>query len=338
MRICLHIGTEKTGSTSIQNFLSRFSAYYRERQIAPGFLIEPQFGKNSVPLVIASDPDPGLSLKVHRKSSFRSYRKKLKNLMSDSLNIAEKRGFTKVIFSAEQMSSRLVLPEHIHNLKTLFEPQHQLEIACYLRRQDQMLLGAQAEGIKFGNPDLEVSIPNLDEEMVKYGISYYDHSLMLDRWEKVFGIENMVVAAFQKSELIQANVIADFSQRMLGIEVDQDLLDSMGGDPQFQANKRLSGEALFVLAKLNESPNANPKANREFVKQLDPGTNSALIRPPILLEFYQQFELSNRKVANKYFGRSELFDPPEHFPPYCDYSSHANQVEVLLQFLGKCVK
>jgi hypothetical protein len=200
-----------------------------------------------------------------------------------------------------------------------------------------MLLGAQAEGIKFGNPDLRMELPRLNSENVKYGIVYYDYVKMLGLWEKVFGADNITVAVFQKSQLLEGNVVLDFCERMLGAPPDSAARSYITSNLSLRENKRYSAEALYVLSKLNEIARSDPKTNRELISAVDTRSNSVLIKPSILEGFYKMFATSNREIAQKYLQRNELFDSTDDDFEYFDFENINNQVEALTCFMSKVV-
>ena len=338
MEITLHIGTEKTGTTSIQNFLSGCSDFLLDKNMAPACTLSPDFGKNSSFLVLASDQDPGPSLIRRRNTSFGKYRKEIKRQIRDSITKAERQNVNRIIFSSEHLSSRLVSSDCIHKLKTLFEARHKVQIICYLRRQDQMLLGCQAEGIKYGNPDLNMELPPLNSEEQNYGIIYYDYVKMLGLWEKVFAVKNIKVAAFQQSDLSGGNVVLDFCDRMLGLPPDPVTQNFVSSDLNSKANKRYSAEALYVLSRLNKITGSDPMVNRRLIAEVDQDSNSILIKPSVLQEFYESFAASNSEIARKYLQRNELFDPSVSHYEYLDFENPTRQVETLTHFMSRLTR
>jgi len=333
LKIILHIGTEKTGSTSIQNFLFQKRQWLTEKGIIPACRLASQFGRNNFQLVLAADKESSKGLRQYRPTPFHDYRTNIKSVLRRSIREAESRGVKNLVFSSEHLSSRLINVESLVKLKSLFEREHSFEIVCYLRRQDQMILGAQAESIKSGNTNLKIKNPLNTRDDQRYGIIFYNYEKMLDLWKQVFGLEQLKIAVFQKSELIGGDIVADFCSRFLGITPDFALERTM-----FTANRRLSAQALVVLANLNKIEGADIKANRKIVSQLDDFNNSMLIKPEWLESFYQAFSESNDKVARKYLHRDTLFDPVVNKNTYLDWEVPKNQLDILTRFFSLAIK
>ena len=200
-----------------------------------------------------------------------------------------------------------------------------------------MLLGALAEGIKFGDTNPKVELPSPEEENQKYGWIYYDYSKMLRLWENVFGAHHIRCGVFQPSRLLNGNVVSDFCTRMMKESHDIETEKFISLNQATKANRRHSAEALFVLSKLNGADGVNPKTNRELISKVDTYKKSILIRPSVLDDFYQKFAESNRQVAQKYFLRNDLFDPISPQYEYFDFEEPAKQIECLTDYMSRLV-
>lgn len=338
MEIVLHIGTEKTGTTSIQHFLERHNRLLRSVGVAPACALDGSLPANASFLATASAPDPGPSLLRGRTAPFETYRESIRQRVHQAVVSAERAGLDRVVFSSEHLSSRLVTKPDIERLRGLFGDQHSFSIVCYLRRQDELLLGAQAEGIKFGNPDLELALPDLEADDEKYGRPYYDHEHMLGLWEQVFGDSSLQVGVYAPSLFERGNVVSDFVAHMLELEVppDGELMEALRASAAIRANKRLSAEGLFALATLNSRPGSDPKKNRQLLARLDNGDDTVLVDPDRLAAFLARFDASNRRVARKYLGRDQLFPGPPRPYRYFDFKDPERQLHALIGFLEKC--
>ena len=331
MKVILHIGTEKTGSTAIQNFLHHNRKRLVERGIVPGCAIDPIFGRNNLALALASVDAPGTSIQKFRQAPFTEYRERVKTIIRRMPEVLD--NSSTIVFSAEHLSSQLIHEAEIESLKTLFGPEFEFEIACYLRPQHELLLGAQAEAIKGGRRNnLQFNDPRLSDPDRRYGPIYYNYDQMLILWESVFGLENIVVAPFEKETLDGADVVSDFLTRVLKTDIG---LKRVGCEQP--ANHRLSAEALFVLAKLNERDNENATENLDLVSKLDDGSRSVLIDPKVLQAFLASFDAPNRNVALRYLGRENLFNRKSIEGDYFDLSDHHQIETALIEFFRRMV-
>ena len=330
MRVVLHIGTEKTGSTAIQNFLHHNRKRLAEWGIVPGCAIDPIFGRNNLALALASVEAPGTSVQKFRQAPYTEYRHRVKTIIRRMPEVLD--NSSTIIFSAEHLSSQLIHEAEIESLRALFGPECEIEIACYLRPQHELLLGAQAEAIKGGRSNLQFNDPRLSGPDRRYGPIYYDYDQMLCLWESVFGLENITVVPFEKETLVEADVVSDFLTRILKADIE---LRGVGRvEP---VNRRLSAEALFVLAKLNERDNTNARQNLDLVSKLDDGSCSVLIDPRVLQAFLASFNTSNRNVALRYLGRETLFDRKSIENDYFDLTDHHQIETALIEFFRRMV-
>ena len=330
MRVILHIGTEKTGTTAIQNFLHEDRKRLIERGFNPGCAIDPIFGRNNFALALAATPSPNPGLLKFRKTEFPEYRNKVRSILKKTTT--ETASEKCLVFSAEHLSSQLVSREDILGLKSLFEDGAEFTIVCYIRPQHELLLGAQAESIKAGRSNLRFNDPRGSAPDRRYGIIYYDYDRMLSLWEDVFGLEKMVVVPFEKETLVDADIVSDFAARVLKVEPGP-----IASGAEQTANQRLSAEALFVLAKLNERDGAKTRENLALVSGLDDGRRSVLIDPHVLREFVASFEESNRNVALRYLGREALFDHVSIESEHFDLSDRQRVEDALITFLQRMI-
>lgn len=330
MRVILHIGTEKTGSTSIQNFLYANRTALMNRGVTPACVLDPIFGRNNFALVLAVREHAGEGLIRFRKYPFEEHRRKVFNAIQRWKRSAKCSEV--VVFSSEHMSSRLTTTESIEELRALIGSNAKVRVCCYLRPQDELLLGSHAEGIKAGKTNLQVNDPRRRGAEHAYGIGYFDYQLLLRRWENVFGRENLDVVPLYNPVMHGGDVLLDFVQRNFGLE-------SLDGFQTIRrANRRLSGAALFTLASLNSVPSADPTANLSFVQRYDEAQSGGLIAPDSLKEFFQSFEQSNRAVALRYLGKETLFERERMNYEYHDPNDHDVGIQTLADFLAKAIQ
>jgi hypothetical protein len=208
----LHIGVEKTGSTSIQITLSR----NRPKLAAMGILYPQAFGeKNHVKAYAFASEDEVDELKspfgLDGPAEVDRFREMLKNQLAQE--IAAKRP-RQIIISNEHCSSRLLKKSEIERLAALLH-QHcaSVKVVAYVRRQGDALRSAYSTYIKTGGT--EPFLPPDQEEIVRK----YDYEAILGRWAEVFGAENVEVRVFSRDTLASGDVVADFLTR---IDLDPD--------------------------------------------------------------------------------------------------------------------
>jgi len=283
---------------------------------------------NNFELVLASNPEPG-DLVRFRDQDFLPFREVIKSRIESQVAAAEKSGHREIVFSSEHLSSRLVDVTQIEALKQLFSVSCHIKIIVYLRRQDELFLGTQAEAIKRGNHHLKFYDPLKWNVSGYYGRKYYDYELMLRGWEEVFGKENILVRPYEQSQLTGGDVLEDFYHL---ISVDDSF--SRCKKPA-KENKRLSAQALCVISRLNSLGTERPEIITEKVARLDDFRHSALVPNSILEEFFGRFEISNRELAERYLNQEELFNEKRKNYDFFDAEDNQQVNELMTDFLSK---
>lgn len=148
----IHIGTEKTGTSSIQRFLSA----NRHRLLSDGVVYPTGCGAeggSQAAFVAASQRHPwdtrlGRGLGITSSVTQLALREKL------SKNIAECTAHSprgRLLISSEHFHSRLLEIDEIVSLKKLLEPYvDNFRVIAYLRRQDRLAVSSFSTKIKAG--------------------------------------------------------------------------------------------------------------------------------------------------------------------------------------------
>lgn len=311
MKIILHIGVEKTGTTSIQRFLSMNSKMLNLHQMLyyGGRLFQNLNQCSEV--VAASVEEPGAHLVQLRTGGFSEFRRAVCSEINQVLELAEKQNCNQVIFSSEHMSSRMRIKREVELLRDLFPSNAEIEIVIYLRRQDRLYLGTLAEGIKAG---ATISQP-IDKEIILskgfYSRNYYDYELLLNLWASVFDENIIRVFCFEPVELKRNDIVHDFMTRVLAV---QDL-----SRWNFSKNRRLnpgfSAEFLYFLSGGSKPRSVESRMNLvNNAQMLDDFHSNTFIPVHRLAEFLGTFAESNKRVAQKYLNKNSLFSAPAIAP------------------------
>jgi hypothetical protein len=210
INVYLHIGSEKTGTTSVQRFLKRNRNTLLDQKVlypaVPG-------DQNHVKLLAYAihDPEPIKNIILANRTpnlwdneeNRTNFVKGLHEEIYGSAIVPET-----VIFSNEHSSSRLKTKEEIQHIKELFEElfgEHSLKIVIYLRRQDHFLTSsyntAVTSGLPFGfNKYFEKAGEN-------YRMHYYS---IIKNWENIFGKANMIIRLYNSENLVGGSSVHDF--------------------------------------------------------------------------------------------------------------------------------
>lgn len=207
MRKCiLHAGTVKTGTKSIQSFLSRA----RPKLANAGFRYSKSMGQaNHVSLAAYAQDDHVLDdLRFRKGVTHADQVQKLRDTIKRDLKEeVRKHDDLAMLLSSEHTSSRLTTDREVDRLRELLSSEfHDIKIIFYLRLQDEMALSTYSTGIRVGMTepfdliDYQNSSPVLN----------YDR--LLSRWENVFGKENITVRIFDRSMMPNRSLIEGFLQ------------------------------------------------------------------------------------------------------------------------------
>lgn len=299
-QVILHIGAEKTGSTSLQKFLTLNRGELQSRGVlfpkAPGV-------ENHVLLAIYSSPnantdDLKAALNLHSKDALDEI---LSSLGEDLRQEALKSDCKFLVLSNEHCSSRLRNTSALLRLRQLILSfSESIRVILYVRRQDDLLLSTYSTSVKSGNTQ-PITKPNLHERFL------FDYAAMLRLWSEVFGQSNIVVRVYGQSTLVNGDIISDF------VETAQlPLSPTAAPRPGDWLNKSLDFSTLEFLRLFNKyvpfiidgklNPDRFDLLNA--LEQISAGKKT-IISSAELDAFFHTFDASNAQVANAYLGKTD---------------------------------
>ena len=195
-RLWLHIGSHKTGSTSLQIALRQGQS---DKTLGSWSYLHARPRVDFNPLVRMQRM--GGNMYPELRWPF------LERRMED----ADRRGHGDCIISTE-MLFWLMNPNDIRALhKRLHEHFDEIQVVAYLRRQDTLALSHRKQVVmgraayQFYGAQLQ-SLPVYRPHMMRY----FDYATKLSLWEEIFGSQNVTVRRFQRHDLIGGDTVADF--------------------------------------------------------------------------------------------------------------------------------
>src|SRR5437762_728805 len=191
----LHIGTEKTGTTSIQNFLSKNRSRLKKQGIiyprSPG-------NQNHTELTVYALGDERQSGGIRRRSGVSKseqvpgFRDRLQSELDSELQNSHA---STIVFSNEHLSSRLASEVEIGRVRDLCERYAaQTKVIVYLRNQVDFVVSSFGTTVKSG------STRKFPFPLNRRRIRTMDYMTLLEPWRKTFGRENMIVRRFESSD------------------------------------------------------------------------------------------------------------------------------------------
>jgi hypothetical protein len=303
MQTFLHIGLEKTGTTSIQQLLIQNS----DALLKTGVLVSKSLhAGNNFYLALASfssfRPDSLLRGQgVSNQVQLDAYRKRIYSALK--AEVAAAKGATKVVLSSEHLQSRLTSVADLEQLKKSLEfaGLSNPKILVYLREPIRIALSHHGMAIKKGI-HVDESFFEPDHPRVSQIIGFKKSLLM---WQQVFGRDNLMVKLYPEGQKPSA-LIEDFFSSCQ-IETKTLTLSS-----EEKRNANLSLGALEILNVLNSRSKlvAGQVSSKAFFDRLEkhvPGKGLEADSGTIA-KFDQHFADSNEWVRGEFFGgQSELF-------------------------------
>lgn len=288
-KLYLHIGTHKTGSTTLQSVLKKESNKLKEEGIA-------YLGR----FRDISKPMKGMT--KYDDNHVRKFRKEAQQLIDHS----KKSNPHTYVASNEKWSGHDMLsydnaPVNAKMLYDIFKPfDFDIKIIVYLRRQDKFFESAYAQKIKRGGTfSFEEYLKQIKN--IK-GLHWDSH---LDSYAAIFGKENIIVQRFDKAYLPQKNSLIHSFANIINSKhlknFDIQTVENRGYSKDVMefarlSNKYLTREEIRTLKYLLIDVNL-PKDNYTYFPLEQ--------RKELLLNYDE----SNRKVAREYLNEpdGELF-------------------------------
>jgi hypothetical protein len=308
--LILHIGTSKTGSTSIQRVLSR----QRAELARQGVYYPASPGREShVLLTMAAtanrhlygSPDRPIWSGIGPDARLARFRDEFASEMA-----AIPAHCRKIVVSAEQFSMLLRDRQSLQNLHDLLRPHaDSINVVVYLRRQDQHFASLFSEMLRWGDaqyPDLLTMRP--------YAQHGYNYATLLSRWVSAFGRRFIKPRVFAPTAGQRFDVVEDFLQ-VCGASLD---LTALSAARVANSSISLAGQMLLVaLAARIRARNPSLACNVQspLWRKLATAVSAALPGPgwrPTQDEaraFLERYRIINDAVRERWFPeRQALFD------------------------------
>ena len=333
----LHIGTEKTGSTSLQHFLgSNRPALLRAGFFVPASLSPYDVAANHERITTLALADAKLNDDLRIAANIRTadrlseHRSRVAQALRDEVgSLAGNLDETTLLLSNEHCHSRLVERAEVVRLKHfLGEFARQVRIVVYIRPQHELAVSLYDQALKGGYADVSV-LPDFSGQTRQWvSRSYFDYADLLERWSDVFGHDALEVRIYSKAEMSNASVVHDFVDHLAlsdtsALKFDPSSNVSMGADRQIALN------AVNRLAQARAQP-LTPELRATLIEQFQQTTRGPGARPSRhdAELFFHGFALSNERVRSTFLPqRPFLFDPD--FAEYADVAPARNEADAL---------
>jgi hypothetical protein len=307
--IIIHIGTEKTGTTAIQEFLRD----NRRRLAKRGLLYPKSLGRafgSQVELLGVAHKSPwrhdfGKVLGIGCAADQHQFEQNLIDVMRREL--AHRGRVNRILFSSEHFHSRPLEIERIRYLKDFLSPfTRRFRIIVYFRRQDEVGFSYQSTRLKS-----LVDVGRLDLRLLLVAPpGYYDYAMLYENWASVFGDEAIIPSLYQEAIETRGGLIQHF---LHSCEVPSERLSIVSR----KLNRSLDLKGFHFLRALNQlyplvpgdrSDKTRIALNKE-IERLFPGNYRPIDREQII-DWYKPYARVNERLRRVAFPNraEELFD------------------------------
>lgn len=318
MKAILHIGAEKTGSTTLQDFIQSNTETLAERDIvllrSTGADSDRALATFAMSEELQDDHTRELGIEESEQ------RARWRHAVSRTLE-AEMRTLPQetrcVLMSSEHLHSRLRSEADIVDLRELLDPWFsEFLIIAYLRRQDRLAVSWFSTYYKSGGTK---HLAERHRQQANFDPHFYRYDELLGKWAAVFGAGSLRPRLFERSAFEGGNLLSDFLS-----------VSGIGGrledfrTPE-RRNAALNTEALELLRQFNQQfPSRDNDATARhcfllrlrLIEQLEASHSGS---PQVATEaearaFYAHFKEGNDRLARNWFQRNRLFS--EDFSMY----------------------
>jgi hypothetical protein len=308
MKCVLHIGTEKTGTTSIQRALKEHRPILASHRILYPKLF---YGLKHIKISCFAMDNDRIDIRKRRlgltdDEAIERFRQEFRRDFAKEI-AANQRGTTTVVIVNEHLS-RLRNASEVERLKDFLDGFFDaIELHLYIRRQDLLMRSMYSTVIKVGGLRQNV-YPVFKDEGPNEDFITFDYHRMFKLWGSVFPKERLHIHRFDRSTLLGDNAIPDFLIRS-GL-LAEDAARQLIVDTE---NASLDPLALEVLRRFNVAWQRHGYARSGIAgmgtifAELFPGGGKPVSRGEAE-EFLSHFAESNGKLARGYFGSDQLFD------------------------------
>lgn len=312
LALTLHIGTNKTGTSSIQSFLHR----NRQRLADNGWLYPRSLGRTRharFGMWIRPDDELESAFRDRRPGTrvFSDITELRNEVPTRLLEECSRSGAGRVLISDEALfgASEPAL-ERLRGFTV--ENADEVRVVCYLRRQDELLVSHYQQVVKVSETQ------RLRDRVATKDLSKtYDYYARLRAWLRIVEPDELIVRRFERARFRNGSLYDDFVDAAgLGIGTDD--------RPRQDRNVSLDADSVEFLRLLNlyrreRGPAPDLPENRQLLPQLARlSTGPTLTLPDEVLDrFMEQWVHSNDRVAREFLGEPDgILFGSRHTPEY----------------------
>ena len=238
--LILHLGTENTGTTAIQGFLRINSQKYLKKNIIiPDFL---GWNNHSIlPCIFYSEGRNDEMTLSHGICDPILRAEKKREIISKLKKLTEKHSRGLFIISSEHLQSRLSDSEVKNLADSLYSMFNSIRLIIYFRKPIDLSISHLSTIIKWNN-HLRCELPPPESP---YIVKLCSHKQTVECWGRVFGSSNLSARLYEKSKLIDNDVVQDFL-------VTSGIRSGFGYEKPTLTNPRLNVIGMKLMCEVNK--------------------------------------------------------------------------------------
>jgi len=194
MKLVLHIGTEKTGTTSFQRFCYR----NREALLHQGIFYPDQLGNEShrfismYALSLETFDDGIRNLGITTSEEMEAFYADVETRLGQQLEASPEARLC--LLSSEHLHSRLRTVEQVERLRAFLAPTFdEVEVIVHLRPQVEVAVSLASTQARVGGTVRRGFFDQVTPQNI-----YYDYNRLIGMWEGVFGASSITCVPFKK--------------------------------------------------------------------------------------------------------------------------------------------
>lgn len=292
MKLYLHIGTEKTGTTSFQVWLKQNTARLREHGIWSAQSLDlPEHRKLSVLGRDTDRPEDGYRLYgVTDEASHAAFRRQTAEDLARDVAEARAAGMHSFIISSEHLHSRLPTQPEVARVRDVISPLFdEIEVICVLRPQVETVVSFASTLSRGG----EAITPKFFNRCAPRN-PYFNYIDLADRWSACFGPENLTFVPYKRTP----SIVGYFLNRW-GITDD-------GLTPEPRFNTALDYRVIALCNRIYGETGrdflSRPLTLPRRILESFPKGEPLTLGRPMAKKIHSRFIAQNREFAEKWPG------------------------------------
>ena len=313
MKLIVHIGTEKTGTTTIQSFLTLNKDLFLSNKIyIPN--VENHWQNHRHFEAICQDEldDFFWRENIYDTNKQKKLQEKIKKEIFKELEALKDSEIDTVVISSEHFHSRYRSVEEIQCFKNTFSNYFkEFEIIVYIRNQADMMQSYYSTALKSGM--IYKSFEDFVLQELRGNRYYYDYYRFIKNWADVFGVKNLKIRIFDKKEFKNGDLLDDFINVISGA-LYQNIKNKYKIPEKLNESLNIEGERLLKIINKNLKRFSKDGLNNDNVKLSSIISNYCkgklkLLDKDLAKKIMNEFNESNEKIKEVFFPEKEkLFD------------------------------